>query len=571
MRLRETPGPVCAVVHSLLLALTLTATARDWPYYQHDTARTGDTPAIANPSLLFFAWTAPTGYSTPLVLGNTVYATKNGQGTGTPTTISAFALANGALIWTYSGTFVFPTQAAVGGGFVVFGAASLLYVLDAATGTLRYTVPVLIDQTLGLMPTIVQDPITGAVTAYIANADGVAAVALGPTSGSTLWTQSGEFGGNSMPTVVGNSVVLAGPGQYYAIDRSTGAENHFHSGGIEGGGGTTVAYDATRSQFYVKEFYNDPTATLSAYHYANNSNITLLWQRTGLGIHEGGSVAIGANGNVYSAGETQIWELDPATGATLRVISGSFAAGMTPALSNAVLWVFSDSQNLAYDLGTIQLLQSFGGSRGSSSSAYDSPGALGDGYFLLDYGTIFGRPGFNVYAVPKVMAQSAFSRKTHGAAGTFDVPLPLSGNVGIECRSGGASNDYQMIVNFMTTVKVGSASVTSGTGSVSSFSVSGSHVTVNLTGVANVQILTVTLFNVDNGTQMGNTPVSMAVLVGDVDGNALVNGSDVSLTKAQVGEAVIGSNFREDVNANGTVSASDVALVKSKVGTALPP
>src|SRR5438132_1181554 len=70
------------------------------------------------------------------------------------------------------------------------------------------------------------------------------------------------------------------------------------------------------------------------------------------------------------------------------------------------------------------------------------------------------------------MAQSAFSRKTHGAAGTFDVPLPLTGNVGVECRSGGATNDYQMIINFATTVTVGSASVTSGTGSVSSFSVS---------------------------------------------------------------------------------------------------
>src|SRR6202023_2795833 len=64
------------------------------------------------------------------------------------------------------------------------------------------------------------------------------------------------------------------------------------------------------------------------------------------------------------------------------------------------------------------------------------------------------------------MAQSAFSRKAHGAAGTFDVPLPLTGNVGIECRSGGATNDYQIIINFMTTVTVGSASVTSGTGSV---------------------------------------------------------------------------------------------------------
>jgi hypothetical protein len=85
-----------------------------------------------------------------------------------------------------------------------------------------------------------------------------------------------------------------------------------------------------------------------------------------------------------------------------------------------------------------------------------------------------------------LMAQSAFSRKTHGATGTFDIPLPLTGNVGVECRSGGATNDYQMIFNFATTVTVGSASVTSDNGGVSSFSVSGSQVTVNLTGVTNV-------------------------------------------------------------------------------------
>jgi hypothetical protein len=166
---------------------------------------------------------------------------------------------------------------------------------------------------------------------------------------------------------------------------------------------------------------------------------------------------------------------------------------------------------------------------------------------------------------------SAFSRKTHGGAGTFDVPLPLTGNVGIECRSGGATNDYQMIFNFANPVTVGSASVTSGTGSVSSFSVSGSQVTVNLTGITNVQIITVTLFNVNDGTHMGNVPVSMGVLIGDVNGNALVNASDVSLTKSQVGQAVSSSNFREDVNANGLINSVDVALVKSKVGTALPP
>ena len=75
------------------------------------------------------------------------------------------------------------------------------------------------------------------------------------------------------------------------------------------------------------------------------------------------------------------------------------------------------------------------------------------------------------------MAQSAFSRKIHGAAGTFDIPLPLTGNVGVECRSGGATNNCQMMINFASSVTVGSASLTSGTGTVSSFSVGGPQVT----------------------------------------------------------------------------------------------
>jgi N-acetylneuraminic acid mutarotase len=172
---------------------------------------------------------------------------------------------------------------------------------------------------------------------------------------------------------------------------------------------------------------------------------------------------------------------------------------------------------------------------------------------------------------PALMAQSAFSRKVHGGCCYFDVPLPLTGNVGIECRSGGATNDYQMIINFATSVTVGGASVTSGTGSVSSLSVSGSEVTVNLTGVTNVQRITVTLMNVNDGTHMGDVPVSMGVLVGDVNGNALVNASDVALTKSQVGMPVGSGNFREDVNASGTISSTDVAIVKSDVGTSLPP
>ena len=68
-------------------------------------------------------------------------------------------------------------------------------------------------------------------------------------------------------------------------------------------------------------------------------------------------------------------------------------------------------------------------------------------------------------------AQSAVSRKTHGGAGTFDVNLPLTGTPGIECRTGGATNDYTMLVAFSGNVTVtGSpqAEVIVGTGCVGS-------------------------------------------------------------------------------------------------------
>jgi len=167
------------------------------------------------------------------------------------------------------------------------------------------------------------------------------------------------------------------------------------------------------------------------------------------------------------------------------------------------------------------------------------------------------------------MAQSAFSSKVHGAAGTFNIPLPLTGNVGVECRTGPT---YQMIINFATSVTVQSASVTSGTGTVSSFSGSGtSQITVNLSGVSDQQRITMTLHGVNDGTHMGDVPISMGVLTGDVNGNGAVSAADVALTKSQVGATVGGTNFREDVNANGVLNAVDVAIVKSDVGHALPP
>jgi hypothetical protein len=137
-------------------------------------------------------------------------------------------------------------------------------------------------------------------------------------------------------------------------------------------------------------------------------------------------VAIGPTGNVYSAGNSAIWELDPATGATLRPISGSFANGVTPALTNNVLWIIGETQTFAYDLLTLQLLRAFPGSRGSLNSDYDSPGAFADGYFVLDYGNIYGSHSFDVYSAPSPTPTPTFTPTPTPTATHTPSPTPTS-------------------------------------------------------------------------------------------------------------------------------------------------
>jgi hypothetical protein len=172
--------------------------------------------------------------------------------------------------------------------------------------------------------------------------------------------------------------------------------------------------------------------------------------------------------------------------------------------------------------------------------------------------------------IPMIIPISAVSRKVHGTAGTFDINLPLSGNPGIECRSGGASGDHQIVITFANAVSVGGVTVSSGTGTVSNFSVNGAVVTVNLTGVANAQRLVLDLTNVNDGTNVGDAFVPMNVLAGDTTANGAVNSSDIAQTQSQSGQPVTSSNFREDVTVNGLINSSDVAFVQSKSGTALP-
>ena len=159
------------------------------------------------------------------------------------------------------------------------------------------------------------------------------------------------------------------------------------------------------------------------------------------------------------------------------------------------------------------------------------------------------------------------SRKTHGNAGTFDLPLPLEGPVGVEGRESNGS--HALVVNFNRAITSGSASITGGQGTIvgdSTFSDGG--VNVNLTNVHDGQTITLTLNNMrdDLDRTLPSMTLSVQFRAGDVSGNGNVNASDISQIKSQIGAAVNAANFRNDVTANGVINSSDVSLAKARAG-----
>jgi hypothetical protein len=241
----------------------------------------------------------------------------------------------------------------------------------------------------------------------------------------------------------------------------------------------------------------------------------------------------------------------------------------TDGTSNPIVW--------AYGHGTNQRLFGYNGETGATIFAGGGANDTISGTRTFNTGIaargriyVAGDNKVYTFKVPftPFALSSAVSRKTHGAAGDFDIALP-----GVECRSGGATNDYTVVFTFSNNLASGNASVTSGTGNVAGIpAISTNTMTVNLTGVTNDQTLSVTLNGLtDQFLQtLPDTAIGMSVLIGDVTGNATVNASDVSAAKAQSGTPVSHANFRSDVNVNGAINASDVSIVKSHSGEGLP-
>jgi subtilase family protein len=203
---------------------------------------------------------------------------------------------------------------------------------------------------------------------------------------------------------------------------------------------------------------------------------------------------------------------------------------------------------------------------------------IGHGYSVLDgYGFINAEAATTgLLPVPGVV-----SRKTHGVAGTFDIPLPINGSAGVECRLPGPNNSYTLVYTFDRPVANSGTASIQGTASIAPASGGGTNpsiasnpnqVVVNLTGVTNKQHLVVTLSNVrdTSGNVFPPTAGRMDVLTGDVTNNRIVTTGDVTAVQGQVGATVTQATCRYDVNGNGLVTTGDVTTVQGQVGSTLP-
>ena len=166
---------------------------------------------------------------------------------------------------------------------------------------------------------------------------------------------------------------------------------------------------------------------------------------------------------------------------------------------------------------------------------------------------------------------AAISRK-----GQFEIDLPLTGTAGIECRSGGAAGNFQLVLTFNNELASVEGAVSScgvarnsriNPGDANQFQVDLNRVRCN----ADYVTLTVTGLHDTLGNTLPSAAVTFGLLLGDTNGDGIVSNKDAAQVRNDQGQQTDDTNYREDVDLSGQIDRPDFHIVKSQLGTMLPP
>jgi hypothetical protein len=417
------------------------------------------------------------------------------------------------------------------------------------------------------------------------------------------------FGSGRLPVIWNNGVVSQLPlpsgqtiGDANSVNVSGVAVGSINSGSLQrgviysGGTATVISQTTPNGSFFTTAFGNNDAGRVVGQGIDPNNaavNVGIVYDTaTNIAFSVGalpdfnGALAFGVSNAGHVVGTSMlnqgsglpfIWT--DASGIAAIPLPTGTSQGSARAVNSAGWAVGTASSAFAipflYDgTTTYRLADLLPPNSGWDLSMNTSSSALG----ISDNGVIVGTGVRNgatrAYAmVPTLQLAAAVSRKTHGTAGTFDIPLALTGTAGVECRRGTPSGSHTIVLTFSNAVVSGSAAVTNGTGSVAGTpSFNGNTMTIGLTNVTDLQTITITLSNVtDSFAQVvPEAALNIGMLIGDTNGSKSVTASDIGQVKGQAGAPASNSNFRTDLDANGSVTASDIGQVKATAGNTLP-
>jgi hypothetical protein len=172
---------------------------------------------------------------------------------------------------------------------------------------------------------------------------------------------------------------------------------------------------------------------------------------------------------------------------------------------------------------------------------------------------------------------AAVSRKTHGAAGAFDLSLNLNSgaNPTVEPRKNGPT---QVLFTFNKTMAAmdGVLSANEFTLTNATFvsaNMASSNLTLNLTNAVDQSKVTVVLKGLSDlagNALAGTNEVRIGALYGDANQSGSVSIGDMGAMKAKLSPTVTVTNFLCDANLTGSVTIGDMQVAKNNLAHSVP-